>query len=202
MQHTMRRLKFWGAAMSGLASFQFLLTKNQDQASGPLGIEHTLNTCIYHEPPTGVDYSTNPSVFGKILEGEVSSRSFGETKEIYAFEDRSPKAELHGLVIPKRFVKSVFSLKEKDVELLQEMRQLGLDIVQEQQPEAFQNSDFIFCFHIPPFNSVDHLHMHVLAPATKMNFVYRYIKYNCPARWCISDLQVIERLKQGKPPVP
>ena len=69
-----------------------------------------------------------------------------------------------------------------DIQLIQNMRQMGLDLLQQYQPEALAAEDYILCFHIPPFNSVDHLHLHVLAPASEMNWVYREIKYKYGAR--------------------
>ena len=74
--------------------------------------------------------------------------------------------------------------------------------MEKQQPQALVDDDYILCFHIPPFNSVDHLHLHVLAPASEMNYLYRYGKYNTGARWCIGALEVIERLKGGQLAVP
>jgi len=109
---------------------------------------------------------------------------------------------LHALVIPKRFVPNVYSLTPDDANLVQSMRQMGLEVLEKEQPKAFATKDYIFCFHIPPFNSVDHLHLHVLAPASEMNVAYRYGKYSCGARWCISDLEVIDRLKGGQAAVP
>mmetsp|Transcript_5 Transcript_5/g.13 ORF Transcript_5/g.13 Transcript_5/m.13 type:complete len:241 (+) Transcript_5:106-828(+) len=186
----------------------------------------------YHEPPplqsdsnnensdlTKNDdyYTNNPSVFGRILAGEIPSRTYLESTELLAFQDRLPKAPFHALVIPKQFVKSVYSLRgntrysdgerenksqdKNDIHLIQNMRQMGLDLLEQQQPEALATEDYILCFHIPPFNSVDHLHLHVLAPASEMNWVYREIKYKCGARWCTSDLEVIERLMAGLPAV-
>lgn len=35
--------------------------------------------------------------------------------------------------------------------------------------------DVTFGFHYPPFISVKHLHMHCIAPITKMNFLSRWI---------------------------
>lgn len=175
-------------------------------------------TSKYHEPPPGVEYSTNPTVFGRILNGELPSRTLGESKRLLAFQDRSPRAKLHGLVIPKQFIPSIFDLTtnsndhgndqdDSDCDpdgliLLQEMRQMGLDLIEKQQPEAYANNDYILCFHIPPFNSVDHLHLHVLAPASTMGFFFRHIKYNQGTRWCISDLEVIQRLENGKSSTP
>lgn len=168
-------------------------------------------------------YSNNPSVFGKILRGELPARTYLESTDLLAFCDRSPKALLHALVIPKRYVKTVYSLRSRkeshdneavsenydfeeeddddDIRLIQDMRQMGIELLQQQQPAALAADDFILCFHIPPFNSVDHLHLHVLAPKSEMNWFYREIKYKCGARWCTSDLDVIERLEAGLPAV-
>lgn len=196
------RKKFLGATIGGLTSFQVLFNRpaGDDNAAGTIPPA----TCMYHEPPpeVAIDYSDNPSVFGQILNGSLPSRNYKETTELLAFRDRSPKAALHALVIPKRFIPDVYSLTPDDVQLVQDMRQMGLDLLEELLPQAFTKNDYILCFHIPPFNSVDHLHLHVLAPASQMNTVYRYGKYNCGLRWCISDLEVIERLKGGLAAVP
>eukprot|EP00580_Thalassiosira_gravida_P003435 CAMPEP_0201619262 /NCGR_PEP_ID=MMETSP0492-20130828/41162_1 /ASSEMBLY_ACC=CAM_ASM_000837 /TAXON_ID=420259 /ORGANISM="Thalassiosira gravida, Strain GMp14c1" /LENGTH=202 /DNA_ID=CAMNT_0048088095 /DNA_START=72 /DNA_END=680 /DNA_ORIENTATION=+ len=194
----------------GLSCFQILfgnnpntndITNNNNQPIIPP------STCIYHKPPPGVtpkDYSDNTSVFGKILNGDLPSGPYHETSELYSFRDKSPHAKLHALVIPKRYIQNVYSLTptKEDVALIQDMRQLGLDLLEEQQPRALEEEDYILCFHIPPFNSVDHLHLHVLAPASEMGFVYRYGKYNSGTRWCIGDLEVIERLEGGMVAVP
>ncbi len=204
------RTRFLGAAIGGLTSFQFFFDRPTGDSENAIasGIIPPA-TCSYHEPPPpfhdtnangvagGRYYSDNPSVFGRILDGSLPSRDYKETSELLAFRDRSPKAELHALVIPKRFIPNVYSLTPEDIRIVQDMRQMGLDLLEEQHPQTLITKDYILCFHIPPFNSVDHLHLHVLAPASKMNVMYRYGKYNCGSLWCISDLEVIERLKGG-----
>mmetsp|Transcript_12756 Transcript_12756/g.31158 ORF Transcript_12756/g.31158 Transcript_12756/m.31158 type:complete len:88 (+) Transcript_12756:423-686(+) len=82
------------------------------------------------------------------------------------------------------------------------MRDMGLKVLEGEEPDAFERGDYALCFHVPPFNSVDHLHLHVLAPLSEMNCAYRYGKYNCGTRWCTSDLDVIGRLKGGDAAVP
>ena len=224
--------------MSSTSCFQFLFPPQNNNNIISTQVDPPPLIAAYHEPPpqtssnnnhdddaitrTNDYYSNNPSVFGKILSGEIPARNYLESTELLAFRDRSPKAPLHALVIPKRYVKTVYSLRgnsnrsddddecdsesekdheDNDIHLIQNMRQMGLDILKQQQPEAFAIDDYILCFHIPPFNSVDHLHLHVLAPASEMNWLYREIKYKCGARWCTSDLDVIERLKAGLPAV-
>ncbi|CAJ1944369.1 unnamed protein product [Cylindrotheca closterium] len=199
----MKRFKFIGTVvMAGIGCFQFL-TSSEASAKGP--IESIPKATTYHAPPPGVDYSTNPSVFGQILSGKLPARTLTETTNLLAFEDRSPAAELHGLVIPKRYIESVFSLDSQsrtDIELVQEMHQMGLSLIEEYHPEALASGDYTLCFHIPPFTSVDHLHLHVLAPASSMSWWYGSVKYKCPKRWCVSDMTVLERLQEGKPAVP
>ena len=174
-------------------------------------------TCVYHKPPPSYYhspagenedyYSTNPTIFGRILNGEAPSRNYAESLDLLAFRDRTPKAEFHALVIPNRYIPNVYSLSTTDndvddVNLVRKMRMMGLGLLQEYQPTAFDSDDYILCFHIPPFNSVNHLHLHVLAPASKMTWLYRYGKYKCGMRWCISDLEVIDRLDRGLVAVP
>lgn len=156
----------------------------------------------YHDPPSNVNYDDNQSVFGKILRGEIPSITFLETQSLLAFQDRKPHAPLHALIIPKNHVKSVFQLREDDVPLLEDMHDMAIDLVQKYYPEAAQTKDYILCYHVPPFNSVDHIHLHVLAPASEMWWLYRYGKYLVGTRWCGEEREIIDRLKEGKEAVP
>lgn len=148
--------------MGNLSCFQYNLF-NQSSNNNSNNNQPPLTTS-YHEPPLGIDYSDNPSVFGRILNGDLPCRVYLESTELLAFQDRSPKANFHALVIPKQYIKSVYSLTSNDIKLVQDMRQMGLDLLEKELPQALKDEDYILCYHIPPFNSVDHLHMHVLAP--------------------------------------
>ena len=126
---------------------------------------------------------------------------FEESTQLLAFQDRTPRAKLHGLIIPKAFIPNVLSLTSNDMVLLTEMQKMAHDLLQQYEPEAYRNQDYILCFHIPPFNSVDHLHLHILAPASEMSWHYRYTKYLVGTRWCTSFQDVVIRLGIGKGPV-
>jgi len=152
----------------------------------------------YHPPPPNVNYNSNPSIFAKILKGELPAYTYQETNELLSFRDRTPKAKLHALVIPKKYITSVKSLTNSDLDMISSMREMALDILKKEEPEAYLKNDFILCFHVPPFNSVDHLHLHVLAPASEMSYVYRYGKYLSETVWCVSDGFVIRSLKESK----
>ena len=162
-------------------------------------------TYTYHRPPPGVDYRENKTVYGQILSGVLPCRVYQESPELLSFCTQLPKTKLHALVVPKRFVESLYSLTPApdDVTMVQDMSQMGLEILAREQPDALAANDFILCYHIPPFSSVDHLHLFVLAPASELSFYYRFVKYNCNLkRLCISDVEVIDRLKAGKKAVP
>lgn len=156
----------------------------------------------YHKPPPEVDYSTNETVFGKILRGESEAAVWNESQNLLLFQDIHPRAPTHGLIIPKRFIESVFDLTPADVPLLEEMHSMALETLRERHGEALEKGDYNLCFHVPPFNSVDHLHLHVLAPKSSMRFYYRLIKYNTAMRWSVSIDTVLDRLQQGLPAVP
>ena len=158
---------------------------------------------VYHKPPPDVDYSTNETVFGKILRGESPATVWHETTDLLVFQDIHPRAPTHGLVIPKRFIESVFDLTLADVPLLEEMQSVALATITERHgSDVLSSDDYNLCFHVPPFNSVDHLHLHVLAPQSNMRWYYRWIKYNTAMRWSVSIDTVLERLRQGLPAVP
>lgn len=119
--------------MGGLSCFQFLFNQspNNDNNSNQPPL-----TTSYHEPPAGIDYSDNPSVFGRILNGDLPCRVYKESNQLLAFQDRTPKANFHALVIPKQYIKSLYSLTSNDIKLVQEMRQMGLELLEKELPQA------------------------------------------------------------------
>lgn len=155
---------------------------------------------VYHKAPPGVDYTTNQTVFGKILRGQSPAAIWDETADLLLFQDIHPRSTTHGLIIPKRFIESVFDLTAADVPLLEDMRDLALATIAARHGTDFD--DYNLCFHVPPFNSVDHLHLHVLAPQREMRLYHRWVKYNTAMRWSVSLDTVLERLRQGLPAVP
>lgn len=163
-------------------------------------LPHPEPAATYRVPPLGIptDYEDNTSVFGDILRGEVPASVYAESDTLLTFRDRSPRAPLHGLVIPKRHIRGVRDLSPNDLNTVVEMKQVALTVIKKEQPEAYSEEDYILCFHIAPFNSVDHLHLHVLAPASSMDYIFRYGKYRNGTIWCIAVDDVISRLKMGK----
>lgn len=59
-----------------------------------------------------------PSIFTKIIDGEIPSYKVAENDKFYAFLDISPLQKGHTLVVPKKEVDYIFDIED---ELLQEM---------------------------------------------------------------------------------
>lgn len=70
------------------------------------------------------------------------------------------------------------------------------------EPQQQPQQEPLLVFHIPPFHSVHHLHLHVLDGASLD--VWGRIKYpaTTTTRYCITWQAVVERLRRGQPPTP
>ncbi|KAF8604496.1 HIT-like protein [Ceratobasidium sp. AG-I] len=91
--------------------------------------------------------------------GASQERGFAvvfENDELVVFRDRSPAAQHHLLVITRSHVESVKTLTKADIPMCDEQRHVILSCCCAQT-----NPPLRFGFHIPPFNSVDHIHLHV-----------------------------------------
>lgn len=64
------------------------------------------------------DIQNNPTVFGKILRGEIPSDKVYEDDKILAFKDILPKAKVHILIIPKKLIPSLADATAEDAETL------------------------------------------------------------------------------------
>ncbi len=100
-----------------------------------------------------------PTLFSRIIAGEVPAKIVYEDEHVVAFEDINPVAPIHIIIVPRSEISGVAAVPEvgDHQHLLNAARrigeQLGLDsgyrLVLNQGPDAGQ--------------SVDHLHAHLLA---------------------------------------
>ncbi|KAI3360404.1 hypothetical protein L3Q82_002315 [Scortum barcoo] len=114
-----------------------------------------------------------------------------EDEELSCFRDIKPGAPHHYLVVPTKHVGNCKSLSKEHVPLVQQMVEMGKEILQKNNVTDL--SDVRFGFHWPPFCSVTHLHLHVLAPASQMGFMSRLF-YRLNSYWFITADQLIELL--------
>ncbi|CAG12890.1 unnamed protein product [Tetraodon nigroviridis] len=130
-------------------------------------------------------------IFCKIVNKELETELLHCDGEISCFRDIRPGAPHHYLVVPTKHVGNCKSLSKEHVPLVQRMVELGKEILQKN--DVTDLSDARFGFHWPPFCSVTHLHLHVLAPASQMGFMSRLI-YRLNSYWFITADQLIQLL--------
>lgn len=59
-----------------------------------------------------------PSIFTKIISGEISSHKIAENDDFYAFLDINPLKEGHTLVIPKHETDYIFDVEDQEYQKL------------------------------------------------------------------------------------
>uniref|UniRef100_F6QNA5 Adenosine 5'-monophosphoramidase HINT3 n=1 Tax=Monodelphis domestica TaxID=13616 RepID=F6QNA5_MONDO len=119
-----------------------------------------------------------------------------ESEDLVCFPDIRPGAPHHYLVVPKRHIGNCKILKKEDTSLVEKMITVGKTVLQ--QKNITNLSDVRMGFHWPPFCSIGHLHLHVLAPASQMGFLSRLI-YRHNSYWFITaDQRVVLILAHSK----
>ncbi|CAH8487052.1 unnamed protein product [Schistosoma turkestanicum] len=101
-------------------------------------------------------------IFCSIAYGKTSQAIRFETNDIVIFDDHLPKAQYHFQCVPKKHIKNAKSLTYEDIPLVVNMINCGRNYLTKQL--QLDPEEFLFGFHWPPFNSVHHLHMHIIGP--------------------------------------
>ncbi|CAH1098723.1 unnamed protein product [Psylliodes chrysocephalus] len=125
-------------------------------------------------------------IFCKILTREAPATILFENDEIIVFADIKPAAKHHFLVVPKNHIPSINSLvSQEDKLLIERMVQIGKKVLEDNGGDV---NDVRLGFHCPPFNSISHLHLHVISPASEMGFFSRLVfKPNTYWFQCVDD---------------
>ena len=103
---------------------------------------------------------SEPSIFTRILRGEIPSDIIAETENAFAIRDIAPKAPVHLLVIPKsEEYRNVVELAAGDPALLAEIIGLANSLAAEHTDGDFR---LIFNTGSGAGQTVFHVHAHVL----------------------------------------
>lgn len=103
-----------------------------------------------------------PSIFTRIINREIPAKIVYEDDLCLAFEDISPQAPTHVLLIPKREVSSLDALEEQDAALAGHLMLVARRLAREL---GVAESGYRLVTNIgrDGGQSVDHLHFHLLA---------------------------------------
>lgn len=74
----------------------------------------------------------NPTIFGKILRGEIPCKKVYEDEDVLSFHDIHPAADVHFLIIPKRLIPTLADVAPTDAPLLGKMLALAPVLAKEQ----------------------------------------------------------------------
>ena len=104
---------------------------------------------------------SNDCIFCKIINKDSSTVFLEETPEIVVIKDIAPKASIHYLIISKKHIKDIQSLKPEDRLLMGEMMMMAQHVAK----KHFDNKAFRLVVNsgYDAGQRVYHLHFHILA---------------------------------------
>ena len=114
---------------------------------------------------------------------------------IIIIKDINPIAHIHLQCIPKIHIKNINSLTYKFISLIEHMKEESINYITKNYDKV-NREDIIQGFHIPPFYTVKHLHLHCIVPPYK-NCCLKIFKINCIMRRV--DV-VLAKLKRDEKP--
>ncbi|XP_070704914.1 adenosine 5'-monophosphoramidase HINT3-like [Pempheris klunzingeri] len=119
-----------------------------------------------------------------------------KNNELVCFRDIYPAAPHHYLVVPMEHIHSCLSLHRGHIGLVKRMAEMGKAVLRDQG--ITDNKDISLGFHQPPYTSVDHLHLHVLAPASQISEHIQY-KFIPETTNFVTEEYLLKRLKNAHP---
>lgn len=129
-------------------------------------------------------------VFCRICNEEEQSEILYKDDEYIVFPDIKPAARHHYLIVTRKHIRSAKHLTMDHKSVVENLVQIAKQVLTEKGADL---SDVRFGFHWPPFNSIQHLHLHAISPASSMSFVSSLI-FRPDSWWFVSPEYVTSRL--------
>ncbi len=101
------------------------------------------------------------TLFERIIDREIEADIVWENERIIAFNDISPQAPTHILIVPKKVISSLNELEEEDRDLIGEMFIVAKNIAEE---KGISKNGYRTIFNTNDYGgqTVYHLHLHLI----------------------------------------
>ncbi|XP_015519671.1 adenosine 5'-monophosphoramidase HINT3 [Neodiprion lecontei] len=110
-------------------------------------------------------------IFCKIIADQAPSEKIYEDDVVICITDIKPASKHHYLIIPKTHIENAKTMQgPEDKNTFEHMVKVLTTI---SEMKGIDLNDARIGFHWPPFNSVNHLHLHVISPVGNMGFLGR-----------------------------
>ena len=120
-------------------------------------------------------HDSSRCIFCGIINGTEPAQVLYRDESVIAFRDIREKARIQFLVCPIAHIATVNDLGPGHRPLLVHMKKVGENVLQRLHNESTLSGRKLragYGFHRPPFNSINHLHLHVYAyPRTWRGYV-------------------------------
>eukprot|EP00596_Hydrurales_sp_CCMP1899_P002718 CAMPEP_0119038524 /NCGR_PEP_ID=MMETSP1177-20130426/7504_1 /TAXON_ID=2985 /ORGANISM="Ochromonas sp, Strain CCMP1899" /LENGTH=271 /DNA_ID=CAMNT_0007001229 /DNA_START=121 /DNA_END=936 /DNA_ORIENTATION=+ len=144
----------------------------------------------------GETNSVKSCLFCNIVEKKEAADIVYEDSKFIVFKTIAPASRNHLLVSPKKHIQNFAAMSgPTDAILMRDMIDVGKQALKSDADGAKM------CFHIAPWNSIDHLHLHAIGVPSSMNCKNK-MKYYEGSYWCCSADSVLQSLETGiaRPP--
>ena len=107
-----------------------------------------------------------PCIFCQIVKGKIPAEFIYQDDQFVVFKDAHPSADVHFLIVPRRHIKSINSLRAKDKELIGQMILVAQKVAKKLKVDK---SGYKLVFNVGRGGGqvIDHLHLHLLAGRLK-----------------------------------
>ncbi|KAJ9577098.1 hypothetical protein L9F63_006335 [Diploptera punctata] len=129
-------------------------------------------------------------VFCRICNGQDPTEVVYKDDEFVVFPDIKPASKHHYLIVTHEHIPNAKQLTQEHKSLVERLIQVGRQVLSERGADM---TDVRLGFHWPPFNSIQHLHLHAISPASNMGFASRLI-FRPGTWWFVSPEYVMSRL--------
>ncbi|XP_029039181.1 adenosine 5'-monophosphoramidase HINT3-like [Osmia bicornis bicornis] len=133
-------------------------------------------------------------IFCKIINNNAPSEKVYEDDDMVCIKDIYPASTHHYLILPRRHIANAKELKPTDAELYDKMISTMHRMFEMQ---GLNPAETRTGFHWPPFNTVHHLHLHIISPISNMSIIKK-VMFKPDSYWFVGVDYVKSHLQSNK----